>query len=51
MFEESDLAKAAEHCQLAVNLDEKWADANPGEKGFLDYAPPRPGRPRADTEG
>jgi non-specific serine/threonine protein kinase/serine/threonine-protein kinase len=30
-FEESDLAKAAEHCQLAVDLDEKRVAANPGD--------------------
>ena len=31
IFEERDLAKAAEHCQLAVDLDEKRAAANPGD--------------------
>jgi tetratricopeptide (TPR) repeat protein len=31
IFEESDLAKAAEHCQLAVDLDEKRVAANPGD--------------------
>jgi hypothetical protein len=35
----------------ALARNTRRADANPGEKGFLDYAPPRPGRPRADTEG
>lgn len=35
----------------ALARNTRQADANPGEKGFLDYAPPRPVRPRADTEG
>ena len=26
------------------------ADASPGEKGFLDYVPPRPGRADADAD-
>jgi serine/threonine protein kinase len=33
IFEESDLAKAAEHCQVAVDLDEKRVAANPGDLG------------------
>jgi tetratricopeptide (TPR) repeat protein len=33
IFEESDLVKAAEHCQMAVDLDEKRAAANPGDLG------------------
>ena len=35
----------------ALARNTRQADANPGEKGFLDYAPPRPGMPRADPEG
>ena len=35
----------------ALARNTRQADANPGEKGFLDYAPPHPGMPRADTEG
>lgn len=35
----------------ALTRNTRQADANPGEKGFLDYAPRRPGMPRADTEG
>jgi hypothetical protein len=35
----------------ALARNTRQADANPGEKGFLDYAPTRPGRSRADTEG
>jgi hypothetical protein len=29
----------------------KQAEASPGEKGYLNYAPPRPGRPEADAQG
>ena len=35
----------------ALARNTRQADASPGEKGFLDYAPPLPGMSRADTEG
>ena len=34
----------------ALARNTRHAEASPGEKGFLDYAPPRPGR-AADAEG
>ena len=34
----------------ALARNTRQADANPGDKGFLDYAPPRPGRADTDTE-
>jgi len=34
----------------ALARNTRHAEANPGEKGFLDYAPPHPGR-AADAEG
>ncbi len=35
----------------ALARNTRQADASPGEKGFLDYVPPRPGRADADAEG
>ncbi len=34
----------------ALARNTRQADANPGDKGFLDYAPPRPGQADADAE-
>lgn len=35
----------------ALARNTRQAEAKPGEKGFLDYVPPRPGRPDAVAEG
>jgi hypothetical protein len=35
----------------ALARNTRQADAHPGEKGFLDYAPPRPDRADAEEEG
>jgi hypothetical protein len=35
----------------ALDRNTRQADANPGEKGFLDYAPPRPAGTDAVGEG
>ena len=45
------LCSVAEPELSALARNTRQAAANPGEKGFLDYAPPRPGMPHADPEG